>query len=131
MFVPKMILSERTKLKHGSTVQGRNGEVYECVHYDSKDTLLESFSTGKTKTVKTMTMDKYFERVARPIDIYLEVEETGSYYRVNNGTLECTTINEDGSIGGEWSEVEDFYPIVVEKANSFFKTNFIANVEDN
>lgn len=61
MFIPTMILRERTKARRGSVIAGRNGALYECTHYDSKDTVLYDLEFGKVKFAKTMTLHRYYE----------------------------------------------------------------------
>ena len=59
----------------------------------------------------------------------LTIEEMGSIYkRSEDGYLMVSAIEENGEI--DWCVVENFYPIVVEKANAFFGTNYIANCEE-
>lgn len=67
MFVPKMILTEATKNKRGSKVMNKKGVVFECTHYDSRDTILKNLATGNSKIVKTMTLHRYYNLVKKEI----------------------------------------------------------------
>jgi len=62
MNIPKITLREATKSMRGSFVVNGRGEVFECTHFDSRDTVLRSVKTGKSKMAKTATLNRYYER---------------------------------------------------------------------